>query len=291
MNQEISGMSRRAAMGALAGAVGSAGLLACGAKAQDTAPSGGGRFKQSASRWCYGKIPMAKFCAEAKAIGLQGVDLLSEDQWDEVIGHGLEVALSNGPGKIEDGWNDPSNHERLIQGAEEMLPKLAQRGIKNMVIFSGNRKGMPDEEGLKNCAAGIKQILPAAEKANVVLVMELLNSKRNHKDYMCDHTVWGVKLAEALGSDRFKLLYDIYHMQIMEGDVIDTIREFHPFIAHYHTGGVPGRNEIDGSQELNYRRICEVIAETGFTDYLAHEFVPKKDPLASLREAYNICNV
>ena len=160
-----------------------------------------------------------------------------------------------------------------------------------MIVFSGNRRGMSDEEGLRNCVSGLSQLVPAAEKANVTLVMELLNSKRNHKDYMCDHTAWGAALGEKLGSKRFKLLYDVYHMQIMEGDIIDTIREFSPHIGHYHTGGVPGRNEINGTQEVNYRRVCEAIAETGFDGFLAHEFVPKGDPIQALREAYEICNV
>jgi hydroxypyruvate isomerase len=173
----------------------------------------------------------------------------------------------------------------------ELIPKLSSLGIRNMIIFSGNRKGRSDEEGMKNCVSGLTQLLPAAEKANVTLVMELLNSKRDHKDYMCDHTAWGAALGEKLGSKHFKLLYDVYHMQIMEGDVIETIRQFQQHIGHYHTGGVPGRNEIDGTQEINYRRVCEAIVETGFQGWLAHEFIPKGDPMTSLREAYNICNV
>ena len=292
--KENTTVTRRAAMGALAGTVGAACLASGASCAQEAAPAaaaGGGRIRQSVSRWCYGKIPMDEFCAAIKGMGIHGMDLVGPDDWDAVLKNGVEVALSTGPGDIKDGWNDPANHERLIAGAEKMFPELQKRGIRNMVVFSGNRKGMPDDQGLKNCAAGLKQILPAAEKAGVTVIMELLNSKWNHKDYMCDRTPWGAELAGALGAKNFGLLYDVYHMQIMEGDVMDTIREFHPVIAHYHTGGVPGRHEIDGGQELNYRRICEAIAETRFTGWLAHEFSPTRDPLTSLREAYDICNV
>ena len=278
-------------MGAMAGLAG-AGLMGPNALAQ-TAPAagGGGRLKQSASRWCYSKIPLDKLCEQAKAIGLKGIDLLDEPDWEVVIAHGLEVAMPNGPGGIKDGWNEPRNHEELIRKSMELIPKLSALGIKNMILLSGNRRGMSDEEGMKNSVTGISQILPAAEKANITLCMELLNSKRDHKDYMCDHTVWGVALSEKLGSKNFKLLYDIYHMQIMEGDMIDTIRQFHPHIGHYHTGGVPGRHEINGTQEINYRRVCEAIVETGFQGFLAHEFTPTGDPMGALREAYDICNV
>ncbi len=278
-------------MGAMAGLAG-AGLAGPSAPAQ-TAPAagGGGRFKQSVSRWCYDSMSLDELCEQAKAIGLKGIDLLDEPDWEIVIAHGLEVAMPNGPGGIKDGWNDPKNHRDLYKKSEELIPKIAALGIKNMIVLSGNRRGMSDEDGLKNCAAGLKQLLPMAQKANVTLVMELLNSKRDHKDYMADRMAWGAALAEKLGSKHFKLLYDVYHMQIMEGDIINTIREFNPYIGHYHTGGVPGRNEINGTQEINYRRVCEVIAETGFQGYLAHEFVPAGDPVAALREAYDICNV
>ncbi|HOV61233.1 MAG TPA: TIM barrel protein [Candidatus Hydrogenedentes bacterium] len=285
--------TRRQAMGLMASAAAApiAASLTVPASAQETS-SRKGAFKQSASRWCYDKIPLDEFCLQAKAIGLKGIDLLSEPDWKTVIDHGLEVSMANGPGGIPDGWNNPKNHESLIRASEELMPKLGALGIRNMIVFSGNRRGMDDRTGMKNCAEGLKQILPLAEKHNITVVMELLNSKRNHKDYMCDHTAWGAGLCEMVGSDRLKLLYDIYHMQIMEGDIVDTIREFHPYIAHYHTGGVPGRNDIDETQELNYRRIMEAIAETGFTGFVAHEFSPSKpNPLDSLRRAFEICNV
>ena len=283
-------VSRRVAMGAMAG-LASAGMAAPFSLARTAHAEAGGRLKQSVSRWCYGKMPFEDLCTQAKAIGIEGIDLIGEPDWDVTIAHGLEVAMASGPGGIAKGWNDPANHEELCKKSLEIIPKLSQRGIKNMIVLSGNRFGRSDEDGLKNCVAGLKQILPAAEKANVMVVMELLNSKRDHKDYMADHTTWGVALCDELGSDYFKLLYDVYHMQIMEGDVIATIREFSPYIAHYHTGGVPGRHEIDATQELNYRRICEAIVETGFQGFLAHEFTPTGDPMTSLRAAYEICNV
>jgi hydroxypyruvate isomerase len=283
-------ISRRTAMGAMAGLAG-AGMMAPLSLAQAAPAEGGGRLKQSVSRWCYGKMKFEDLCTQAKAIGLKGIDLLDEPDWDVAIAHGLEVAMPNGPGGIAKGWNDPANHEELCKKSLEIIPKLSQRGIKNMIVLSGNRFGRSDAEGLENCVIGLRQILPAAEKANITIVMELLNSKRDHKDYMADHTTWGVALCDKLGSKNFKLLYDIYHMQIMEGDVIATIREFHSYIAHFHTGGVPGRHEIDQTQELNYRRICEAIVETGFQGFLAHEFMPKGDPMTSLRAAYEICNV
>jgi hydroxypyruvate isomerase len=249
-------------------------------------------LKQSVSRWCYGKVKLEDLCVQAKAIGLKGIDLLDEPEWEVCIAHGLEVAMPNGPGGIKDGWNDTANHEQLIKNALERIPKLAALGIKNMILLSGNRKGISEEDGIKNCVTGIKQILPAAEKAGITLQMELLNSKRDHKDYLCDHTALGAALGDKLGSKNFKLLYDIYHMQIMEGDIIETIRKYKDYIGHYHTGGVPGRHEINATQEINYRAVCEAILETGFTGFLAHEFVPKSsDPIASLREAYDICNV
>jgi hydroxypyruvate isomerase len=192
---------------------------------------------------------------------------------------------------LTDGWNDPAFHPQLIENYTKMIPLVAKAGYKNLICFSGSRRGKDDETGLKNCVEGLKKVLPLAEKHNVVLVMELLNSKVNHKDYQCDHTAWGAELAKRLGSENFKLLYDIYHMQIDEGDVIRTIQTFHPYIAHYHTGGVPGRNEIDETQELYYPAIIKAILATGFKGYVAQEFIPlKEDKLQSLRNAIKICD-
>ncbi|NLV44711.1 MAG: TIM barrel protein [Candidatus Hydrogenedentes bacterium] len=289
--------TRRTALTALASVSGAA-LLGGAASTQETSAqarpdaSAPGSLRQSVSRWCYGKVPLDVLCQAANDMGIQGIDLLGENDWPVVKAQGLECAMASGLGNIPAGWNRPENQERLIVIAQELLPKIAQAGIKNVVIFSGNREGLPDSEGITNCARGLEKILPLAESLGVVLCMELLNSKRDHKDYQCDHTAWGVELAKLLGSEHFKLLYDIYHMQIMEGDVIATIQENIPYIGHFHTGGVPGRNEIDDTQELNYRRICQVIADTGFDGFIGHEFVPKADdPMASLRDAVAICTV
>ena len=191
-----------------------------------------------------------------------------------------------------DGWNNKKNHAVLIKNYREMIPKVAKAGYKNLICFSGNRNGMDDETGLNNCAEGLMQIIALAEEHHVTLVMELLNSKIDHKDYQCDKTSWGVKLAKMIDSDNFKLLYDIYHMQIDEGDVIRTIKENHQYIAHYHTAGVPGRNEIDDTQELNYPAIMKAIQSTGFKGYVAQEFIPlHADKAGSLRAAVQICDV
>lgn len=289
--------TRRTALTAMASISGAA-LIHGALSAQETTAQavpgnvGPGRLRQSVSRWCYGKLPLEDLCKAGKEMGLQGIDLLGEGDWPVVKAQGLQCAMANGLGNIPVGWNRPENHERLIVIAQELLPKVAQAGVKNVVVFSGNRNGLPDSDGITNCARGLEKILPLAESLGVVLCMELLNSKRDHKDYQCDHTAWGAQLAKALGSEHFKLLYDIYHMQIMEGDIVATIQENIQYIGHFHTGGVPGRNEINDSQELNYRRICQAIADAGFDGFIGHEFVPKaEDPLASLREAVAICTV
>ncbi|MBD0366610.1 MAG: TIM barrel protein, partial [Flavisolibacter sp.] len=191
-----------------------------------------------------------------------------------------------------DGWNDPKLHDELLASFEDVIPKAANAGLDKIITFSGNRKGLSDEQGLENCAKGLKRLMKTAEKHKVTVTMELLNSKVNHKDYQCDHTKWGVELVKMVGSDRFKLLYDIYHMQIMEGDVIATIKEYHPYINHYHTGGVPGRNEIDETQELNYPAIIKAIIDTGHKGFVGQEFIPKReDALASLKQGVQICDV
>jgi len=205
--------------------------------------------------------------------------------------HGLTCAMANGAGKIPDGFNRIENHAWLVPGMIDRIKLCAAASLPNVICFSGNRRGMGDEEGLANCALGVRQIAAAAEQYKVTVCMELLNSKINHKDYMCDRTEWGAELVRRVGSDRFKLLYDIYHMQIMEGDVIRTIQTHHAAIGHFHTGGVPGRHEIDGGQELNYPAIMRAIKGTGFTGFVAQEFVPVRDPLTSLREAYRLCQV
>lgn len=282
-------LNRRAALATM---ITGAGVLVgaqASAQAQDPILKGG--LKQSVCKWCYSKISLDDLCKEAAAMGLKAIDLLNEDEWATCTKYGLICAMANGPSGIKEGWNLPSDHEKLIKESERLLPLVAEAGIPNMIVFSGNRRGIADDVGMDNCAAGLKKIMPLAEKLGVNVVMELLNSKHDHADYQCDHTAWGVGLCEKIGSDRFKLLYDIYHMQIMDGDVIATIRQYHPYFAHYHTGGVPGRAEIDETQELNYRTICQAIVETGFTGYLAQEFIPKQDPITSLRRCAQICDV
>jgi len=193
---------------------------------------------------------------------------------------------------IVDGFNDPKLHDELIASYEAIFPKLAAAGLNKVICFSGNRKGLDDEQGIQNCAQGLKRLMKSAEKHKVTMVMELLNSKVDHKDYQCDHTAWGAELCKAVGSENFKLLYDIYHMQIMEGDVIRTIKDNYQYIAHFHTGGVPGRNEIDETQELNYPAIMKAIADLGYKGFVAQEFIPKReDKLASLRQGVQICDV
>lgn len=252
-----------------------------------------GNINHSACRWCYSKIPLEDLCKAAKEMGLKAIDLLNPDEWHVAIDLGLEVSMSFGSSLgIPKGFNDPQYHAQLYKDYEAIIPKAAEMGVKNVICFSGNRNGMSDEVGMENCAVGLDPVVKLAEKHNVNIIMELLNSKRNHADYMCDLTPWGVGLAKKLGSDRFKLLYDIYHMQIMEGDVIATIKEFHPYFGHYHTGGVPGRHEIDETQELYYPAIMEAIVETGYKGFVAQEFIPAgPDPLASLRAAVKICDV
>lgn len=252
-----------------------------------------GNINHSVCRWCFSSIELETLCVEAKKIGISAIDLVGPKDWPILKKHGLMSAMCNGAEiNLVDGFNDPQFHETLIKNYSEMIPLVAQAGYKNLICFSGNKRGKTDEEGWNNCVKGLKQLIPLAEKHNVVLVMELLNSKIDHKDYQCDTTKWGVELAKRLNTEHFKLLYDIYHMQIDEGDVIRTIRENHKYIGHYHTAGVPGRNEIDETQELNYLAIMKAIAQTGFTGYVAQEFIPKNpDKIDSLRKAIAICDI
>ena len=252
-----------------------------------------GKVNHSVCRWCYNDIPLEDLCVAAKKIGLQSIELTGPEEWPVLQKHGLTSALPWGAGMgIEKGFNDPQYHDALVKSYEEVIPKAAAAGLTQIICFSGNRKGISDEKGLENCAIGLKKLMPTAEKHKVTVVMELLNSKVNHKDYQCDHTPWGAALVDMVGSDRFKLLYDIYHMQIMEGDVIATIKKYSKYIAHYHTGGVPGRNEIDETQELHYPAIVKAILETGYKGFIAQEFIPKRpDKIASLKQGVMICDV
>ena len=255
------------------------------------ARAAGGRLKQSVARWCYAKIPLDDLCREGARIGLAGIDLVGAEDWPTVKKYGLVPAMTPGAGTIPDAWNRKENHDRLEAEMYANIEKAAAAGVPNVITFSGNRRGQPDEEGLDNCTAGLNRVKKFAEDKAVTINVELLNSKVNHKDYQCDHTAWGVELCRRVGSPRVKLLYDIYHMQIMEGDVIRTIRENIQWIGHFHTGGNPGRHELDDTQELNWRAIARAVADLQFTGFYAHEFVPTREPLKSLEEAVRLSEV
>jgi len=252
-----------------------------------------GNIRHSVCRWCFNDFSLDELCLFGKQIGIEAIDLVGPKEWDTLKKHGIASSMCNGAEiGLVDGWNEPKFHAQLIQNYTEMIPLVAKAGYTNLICFSGNRRGMPDDVGLKNCADGLKQIMSLAEKNGVIIHMELLNSRVDHKDYMCDKTPWGVELCKTIGSANFKLLYDIYHMQIDEGDVIRRIREHHAYIGHYHTAGVPGRHEIDETQELYYPAIMRAIVETGHKGYVAQEFIPvASNKLASLAEAVDICDV
>ncbi|MCF0060388.1 TIM barrel protein [Dyadobacter chenwenxiniae] len=254
-----------------------------------------GQIRHSVCRWCYNKIPFETFAEETKKLGITSIELCGPSEWPVLKKYGLTCALPWGEGitrNLEKGFCDPANHDELIKGFEELIPKVREAGYDQVICFSGNRRGMSDLDGMRNCAVALRKLMPTAEKHNVTLVMELLNSKVDHKDYMCDRTSWGAGLCEMVGSEKFKLLYDIYHMQIMEGDVIATIKKYHKYISHYHTGGVPGRHEIDETQELYYPAIMKTIVDTGYKGFVGQEFIPsRKDAIASLKQAIGICDI
>lgn len=252
-----------------------------------------GNINHSVCQWCYDDIPLEKLCEASKAIGIKSIDLLNSTQWPVAQKYGLTCAMAYASDLgLQKGFNDLSLHEKLIKDYTANIPKAADAGLKNVICFSGNAKGLSSEQGLENCARGLEPVLKVAAKYNVTVSMELLNSKVDHKDYQCDHTEWGVKLCEKTGSENFKLLYDIYHMQIMEGDVIATIKKNIKYISHFHTGGVPGRHEIDDSQELFYPAIMDAISKAGFKGFVAQEFIPAKtDKLSSLKKCVGICDI
>jgi hydroxypyruvate isomerase len=272
-----------------------AGLAATAAHGAAAQPGGAvpqGRLKQSVCRWCYQKIPLRDFCQSAAAMGLTAMDLLTPDEWPVAKEFGLTCSMGSGlGGTIENGLNDPANHEAIVSGLTNGIPLAAKAGVPNVITFFGNRRGLSDEEAIANSVTALNRVKGVAEAHGVTVCIELLNSRVNHKDYQGDRTPYGVAVVSAVNSPRVRLLYDIYHMQIMEGDVIRTIRTHHQWIAHYHTAGVPGRHEIDDTQELHYPAIARAIVDTGFTGYFAHEFVPVRDPITSLREAIATCAV
>lgn len=249
-------------------------------------------IKHSISRWCYGSTDIHTLISWCKELGISSIELLDKEEYEIVLEAGLDCAVVNGSKLgITKGFNDPSLHSQLLEDYSTLIPEVAKAGLKTVITFSGNRNGMSDEEGLANCVMGLKPVVKLAEENGVMVVMELLNSYVDHADYMCDHTTWGVKLVDAVGSNNFRLLYDIYHMQIMEGNVVNTITKYSDYIAHYHTGGVPGRNEINISQELNYPFIVKSIIETGYDGYLGQEFIPSmENAFESLKEAIEICS-
>lgn len=250
-----------------------------------------GRLHQAVCRWCYRDTPLEDLARESARMGLVGIDLIGPDEWPVAQKYGLTPTMAPGCTTIAVGLNRPENHDRFETELRANLKKAKQAKVPNVILFSGNRKGMADSEGLDHCVTFLNKVKAEAEDLGVTICMELLNSKVNHKDYMCDHTAWGVEMCRRVNSPRVKLLYDIYHMQIMEGDVIRTIRENIQWIGHFHTGGVPGRNEIDTTQELFYPAIVQAILDTGFQGYFAHEFIPKRSPLKSLDEATTLCDL
>ena len=249
-----------------------------------------GRINQSVSRWCYNKLSLDELCTVAKKMGMTAIDLLGPNDFPTLKKHGMVCSMIS-THSLPKGMNDKKNHAGCVASIRSAIDAAAEYGFPNVISFSGNRDGIPDNVGIENAVEGLKQIAGYAEQKKVNICLEYLNSKVNHKDYMFDKTSWGVEVCKKVGSDRIKILYDIYHAQIMEGDIIRTIRDNKDYIGHYHTGGNPGRNEIDDTQELYYPAIMKAIAETGFKGYVAHEFVPKRDPLESLAYAVRICDV
>lgn len=252
-----------------------------------------GNINHAVCKWCFDEIPLEQFAKSVKSIGITGIDLIGPSDWPILKKYNLTSSMCNGAEiSLTEGWNDKQYHSTLIDNYLKHIDLVAAAGYKNLICFSGNRRDIDDETGMDNCVEGLKKILSHAEKKGVIFQMELLNSKVDHADYMCDQSAWGFELCRRLGSDHFKLLYDIYHMQINEGDVIRTIRDNHQFIGHYHTAGVPGRNEIDQTQELFYPAIMQAIVATGFEGFVAQEFIPKyPNPLESLQKAVEICDM
>jgi hydroxypyruvate isomerase len=253
-----------------------------------------GNINHSVSRWTFDYLTLDELCAAVKDIGFGAIDLLRPEEWPIVQKHGIysSMCYTSGKNDLYNGLNDPANHEQLIKDYLETIPIMAKAGYKNLICFTGARRGMDDETGMKNCKVALERILPTAEKNGVIMTMELLNSKIDHKDYMCDHVEWGAELCKRISSDNFKLLFDIYHMQIQEGDIIRNITDYHQYIAHFHTGGIPGRHEINNSQELYYPAVMKAIVATSYKGYVAQEFVPTyPNKLDSLKEAISICDV
>jgi len=291
-------ISRRDLLAASAASVGAAALgLGAAPEAAGAAPVRPRRpstLKQSVSYWPFASIPLPRFARELRSIGFVAVDLLQPEEWPVVADAGLVCSMGYPTARrdfLTTGFNDPANHPMLLAELEATLPRAAAAGVPNVIAMFGNRKGRDDAPGRDACIEGLNRIKGLAEETGVTICMELLNSRVDHADYAGDRSGYGVSVVSAVNSPRVKLLYDIYHMQIMEGDIIRTIRDTAQWLGHFHTGGVPGRHEIDGTQELNYRAICEAIKDTGYPGYVAHEFEPTRPPMEALRQAYEICSV
>jgi hydroxypyruvate isomerase len=253
-------------------------------------------INHSVCSWTYGHLSIEELCILVKKIGFNAIDLVGPKGWPILKKHGVYSSMCNGAEiSLVEGWNNPKNHDTLIKNYTTYINLVADAGYKNLICFSGNRNGMSNEEGLKHCTTGLQKIMPLAEQRGIIIQMELFNSKIDHKDYMCDNTNWGIALCKLINSANFKLLYDIYHMQINEGDVIRTIQNHHNYFGHYHTAGVPGRHEIDETQELYYPAIMKAILATGYKGYVAQEFIPtstdNKIKIKALRKAIKICDV
>jgi hydroxypyruvate isomerase len=252
-----------------------------------------GNINHGVCAWSMRPLTLEELCANIKKVGVGAIDLIGPKNWEVLKKYDIHCSMCNGADLgIPDGFNDPKFHDQLEKNYTEVIPLVAKAGYKNLIAFSGNRRGMDDETGLKNCEAGIKRILSLAEKQGVIITMELLNSRVDHKDYMCDKSAWGIELCKRISSENFKLLFDIYHMQIDEGDIIRTIRNNHQYFGHYHTAGNPGRNDLDDKQEIYYPPIMQAIADSGFKGYVSHEFLPKgEDKIAALGHAVQVCDV
>jgi hydroxypyruvate isomerase len=248
-------------------------------------------FRHSVSRWCFPQLPLPEFARAARAMGIESVELLEPEEWPAIREAGLICALGRGPDSIADSFNRREHHATLVPAFRERLRTAARWGVPNLVCFTGNRRGQSDDEGLAIAAAGFRQVTGVAEEVGVTLCVELLNSRFDHPDYQCDSAAWGVELVQRVDSPRFKLLYDIYHSAVMGEDPIAMIEKYHPWIAHYHTAGVPGRHEIDATQTLDYPAIMRALQATGFTGFVGQEFLPTRDSLTSLREAVALCTV
>ncbi len=275
-------MTRRDALKASAAAV----LIPASARATSA-----GRLKQSLARWCYAKIPIDDLCRAAANVGISGMDLVAPDDWPVLRKYGITPCMVQGVGTFNDAWNNKALHDKLEEQAKTSILRAADAKVPNVITLFGARRGMSDQEGIDNCITGLNRVKKFAEDHGVTLCVELLNSKVDHKDYQGDHTSFGVAVVKAVDSPRVKLLYDAYHMQIMEGDLIRTIRDNIQYIAHFHVAGVPGRHEIDDTQEVNWHAVAKAIADLNFQGYIAQEFVPTRDPLTSLKQAVDLLTV